>query len=74
MRMETAVARRMRFPNVSRTSMEWRDVEDQEIQRFMTVLGVRIANHEDKPASLSRWGPTVVLRPRGQERPPLLAG
>ena len=42
--METAVARRMRFPNVSRTSMEWRDVEDQEIQRFMTVLGVRIAN------------------------------
>jgi hypothetical protein len=47
--MEDAVQRRMRFSSQTRGTKEWREVELQEIQRFMLALQSIIRDDKDSP-------------------------
>lgn len=52
--MEDAVDRRMRYPNIHHDAPEWREVEDQEIQRFTLVLQMFIDRHDMNPEFAGR--------------------
>lgn len=47
--LEDAVGRRMRLPNTSQDAPEWREVEAQEIERFILNLRLFINQHEANP-------------------------
>jgi len=47
--MEDAVDRRMRHKNIAHETHEWREVENQEIERFSLVLQMFINRHEFNP-------------------------
>jgi nucleoside 2-deoxyribosyltransferase len=47
--MEDAVNRRMRYPNVRPEAPEWREIEQQELERFTLVLQMLVNRHEDNP-------------------------
>lgn len=47
--LEDAVDRRMHLPNTPSESLEWREVEDQEIERFTLNLQLFIDRHDDNP-------------------------
>ncbi len=49
-----AVERRMRHPNVAPDDPEWREVEKQEIDRFILNLQLLIDDHETNPEFKSR--------------------
>jgi hypothetical protein len=60
--IETAVDRRMRYGNVAHDALEWREVEEQEVFRFRTMLQVRINNHPESP-SFARRVRLVIYNP-----------
>lgn len=52
--LEDAVERRMRLPNTSQDAPEWREVEAQEIDRFVLNLRMFIDRHEANPEFADR--------------------
>ncbi len=47
--LEDAVDRRMRHPNVRSDDPEWREVEQQELDRVAVILQMLIDRHEQNP-------------------------
>ena len=58
-----AVRRRMRLPNTPRTSSEWQEIEHQEIQNFVLVLQVLIAEADDQNPGFARRVRIFTYRP-----------
>lgn len=52
--LEDAVDRRMRHPNVSHDAPEWREVEEQELDRVAVILQMLIDRHELNPEFRNR--------------------
>lgn len=52
--MEDAVDRRMRYSNVAHDAPEWREVEEQELERFIIVLSLFISRHDSNPEFSNR--------------------
>ena len=52
--LEDSVNRRMRHPDTAHENLEWREVEEQEIQRFIVNLQMLINRHENNPEFKNR--------------------